>query len=202
MSIPAADYRHYHQVRIGALPTWVRTGRGSTVDKSCRACAELAETPAHVVQMCLRTHGGRVLRHDAVVELLAARLRNKGWIVEKEHLYQLDSEALKPDLVAVRPEGACVIIDAQVVSAAQGLRGAFRAKVRKYERADLLEAVGARHLVNPEAVEVVACTISWRGVWCCSSVEEQRDSRASKVESYPEDKAMALLRSCSGRGAQ
>ncbi|KAF6214387.1 hypothetical protein GE061_009127 [Apolygus lucorum] len=168
--IPAADYRHYHQVRIGALPTKVRTRRGiGGGEKSCRACAAPAETPAHVIQMCPRTHGGRIKRHDAVVGLLAETLARRGWSVEKEVLFRLGREALKPDLVAVHHDGTCKVIDVQVVAASQGLSGAFQAKVAKYKRVDLLGAVGARHGVGLEGIEVIACTISWRGVWCRAS---------------------------------
>ncbi|KAF6214436.1 hypothetical protein GE061_009179 [Apolygus lucorum] len=168
--IPAADYRHYHQVQIGALPTKVRTRRGiGGGEKSCRACAAPAETPAHVIQMCPRTHGGRIKRHDAVVGLLAETLARCGWSVEKEVLFRLGREALKPDLVAVHHDGTCKVIDVQVVAVSQGLSGAFQAKVAKYKRVDLLGAVGARHGVGLEGIEVIACTISWRGVWCRAS---------------------------------
>ncbi|BES87413.1 Reverse transcriptase (RNA-dependent DNA polymerase) [Nesidiocoris tenuis] len=175
--IPGRDYVHYHAVRINALPTRVRTSRGRpAMDRSCRACAAPAETLAHVVQVCPRTHGGRVKRHDAVTRTVAGSLSNKGWSVECEKTYRLPGGiVLRPDLVATRPDGEKVfILDMQVVSGSSNLRAAHEAKIRKYDRVDLKSAVASQRGIEVGRVEVAAATLSWRGIWHGKSAESLR----------------------------
>ncbi|KAG7187555.1 hypothetical protein KM043_018892, partial [Ampulex compressa] len=80
--IPGRDYVQYHHVRINALPTRVRVSRGRRergTSVLCRAGCSTTETAAHVIQGCHRTHGGRILRHDAICRIAAAGLRQSGW---------------------------------------------------------------------------------------------------------------------------
>ncbi|KXZ75867.1 hypothetical protein TcasGA2_TC034495 [Tribolium castaneum] len=115
-AIPASDWLHYTAVHIGALPS---RGRRGGQDVSCRGGCLLDETPAHCIQVCHRTHGGRVLRHDAIAKRISADLMELGWIVTRE-------------------EGVTVILDVQIVSPAPTLDEAHRRKVAKYrDRADL-----------------------------------------------------------------
>ena len=75
-----------HQVRINAFPTKSKTSRRRRAegsDRLCRTGCNAVETTTHVVQVCYRTHGGRVKRHDAVSKTLAAELRQKRWKVRK-----------------------------------------------------------------------------------------------------------------------
>ncbi|BES87387.1 Reverse transcriptase (RNA-dependent DNA polymerase) [Nesidiocoris tenuis] len=176
--IPGRDYVHYHNLRIGSLPTRVRTTRGREVrDAKCRACGANAETLAHIVQICPRTHGGRVLRHNAIVNTLEGALKTQGWKVETERPYTLPSgQVLKPDIVAAR-RGKAVIVDAQVVSGMADLRMPYNVKKGKYNREDLKVAVRQR-FETVEDTEVIAATISWKGIWCGKSV---RDLRALDV---------------------
>jgi hypothetical protein len=59
-AIPARDWLNYISVHINALPSRVRTSRGRRdgVDVTCRGGCLTAETPAHCIQVCHRTHGG------------------------------------------------------------------------------------------------------------------------------------------------
>lgn len=49
------------------------------MDRACRACGAPAETAAHVIQNCARTHGGRILRQGG--------LKDKGYDVTREEVY-------------------------------------------------------------------------------------------------------------------
>jgi hypothetical protein len=85
-SIPGRDYIQHHHVRINALPSRIRTSRGRREEKEtgCRAGCSAQETTAHIIQGCWRTHGGRVLRHDAVASILATSLEQRGWSIQRE----------------------------------------------------------------------------------------------------------------------
>ncbi|KAG7196317.1 hypothetical protein KM043_000053, partial [Ampulex compressa] len=110
----------------------------------CRAGCQANETAAHIIQGCFRTHGGRILRHNAVCRILASGLRKSGWQVEEEPVYNTPAGRRKPDLVCVRG-GEAKVIDAQVVARSRG--------------------------IDQAKVSFTSCTISWRGVWAGLSVE-------------------------------
>ncbi|CAB0043078.1 unnamed protein product [Trichogramma brassicae] len=132
--IPGRDYVAYHRVRIGALPTRVRTTRGQNDREAlmmCRAGCNVTETAAHVVQSCHRTHGGRVLRHDAICRIAASGLQKAGWRVFVEPHYRLATGLQKPDMVICKGSEAR-IIDAQVVSGASSLDYSHLRKCAKY----------------------------------------------------------------------
>ena len=104
---------------MATLPTAVRCSRGSrgSTLALCRACRSGNEHLYHVVQQCPRTHGGRILRHDAVAKQIAGALSSSGWDVERERLYHMPSDqGKKPDIVAVKPDQSCIILDVQVVN--------------------------------------------------------------------------------------
>ena len=164
------------KLRINALPTRKRIGRGRRTDTSCRACAVPAETLAHVIQSCPRTHEGRLLRHDFVVFRIHGALKEKAFETEKEHLYKLSEGSLKQDLVAVKGEGAgrkATILDVQVVSGT-GVQVWHQNKVLKYERrADLATAIRSRK--QAADVRTVAVTLTWRGLWFQESYQDLRN---------------------------
>lgn len=174
-SIPGADYVHYHHIRVGCLPSRARTSRGRDGrDVRCRAGCPDVETPAHCVQRCFRTHGGRILRHDDLCRQVGGFLRQKGWHVDAELAYSTAAGRRRPDLTIER-DGRAVVVDAQVVSGENALNLAHESKVEKYRSCDDLADRVADHTGVPRSnVRFTAITISWRGVWCAASESEMR----------------------------
>lgn len=106
--ISGRDYIRYHHVRAGCLPTRARTNRGRQNDRLCRAGCGGSETNYHVIQQCQRTHGGRVLRHDRVVNLLFDHLRHRpGVEVIKEPRFKTRIGLRKPDLLISKKSKYC-----------------------------------------------------------------------------------------------
>lgn len=131
----------------------------------CRAGCELDETAAHVIQHCHRTHGGRVYRHNAVCNVIAADLASRGWKVEQEPHVQTGAGLRKPDMLATR-DGNCLVLDAQVVGGSGALNLAHEGKKRKYaDDADLVRLISERVGVPQERVTFSTVTLTWRGVW-------------------------------------
>lgn len=173
-AIPGRDYVQYVHVLANTIPTRIRTSRGVRRERyatECRAGCKSTETAAHVIQGCFRTHGGRVLRHNAVCRVLAAGLRNAGWTVREEPSYVTAEGKRKPDLLCLRDSKA-VVVDAQVVSGANPLVAAHERKVRYYaDNATLVEAVSRENGIQRQDIEFSSCTISWRGIWCLASAD-------------------------------
>jgi len=182
-AIPGRDYVQYVHVRANTLPTRIRTSRGVRREMyatRCRAGCQSTETAAHVIQGCFRTHGGRVLRHNAVCRVLASGLRSAGWTVREEPSYITAEGKRKPDLLCLRGSKA-VVLDAQVVSGAAPLGDAHERKTRYYrDNASLREAISRESGVQPPDIGFSSCTISWRGIWCLASADWLLDMGLTK----------------------
>ncbi|KAG8179198.1 hypothetical protein JTE90_004026 [Oedothorax gibbosus] len=120
------------KLKYNALPSRSRCGRGRNTDRLCRAGCARSETTGHILQVCPRTHGMRVRRHDAIINYAIRGLEQRGFVVAREPLFSTAEGRKKPDLVATKGSSA-FIIDAQVVSDSELLRRAHRRKVDKYE---------------------------------------------------------------------
>ncbi|KAL6416642.1 hypothetical protein ACFW04_013282 [Cataglyphis niger] len=145
---------------------------GSSKLMRCRAGCPDTETPAHCVQRCFRTHGGRILRHDDLCRQVGNFLRTRGWHVDAEHAYSTSVGRRRPDLTIVK-NGEAVVVDAQVVSSETALNVAHDRKVEKYRSIqDLRDRVAEHTGVHRDNVRYAAITISWRGVWSPDSERE------------------------------
>ena len=132
------DYIKAVQLRCGLLPT-----RGPPYVRNpelyvCRnvSCARkgVRESLYHVLQRCPVTHWARIERHDALCALLQRDLTGKGYKVRPEPRYRVGGELLKPDLVAISPDGrTAYILELTVAYEVKGsVRKAFTIKAAKY----------------------------------------------------------------------
>lgn len=174
-AIPGRDYVQFARTWVNALPTRTRVARGDQGrgrDLRCRAGCEARETSAHIIQSCWRTHGGRILRHDAIVKTLAGALKQKGYNIKIEHLFTTATGRFKPDILAAK-DGHAHVLDVQVVAAGPPLQELHQAKKRKYqENQDLTRQVA--DLMEATTAEVSTLTVSWRGVLCHTSADYLR----------------------------
>lgn len=166
--IPPRSWLEYIRVRINALPSRTRTSRGvrrSTMETQCRALCSRLETAYHIVQQCHRTHGGRILRHNAIVDALVSMLASKGYQTWKEPHIRTSAGLRKPDILAKKGSSS-VILDAQVVAGGADLDIKHRAKRDYYaNNVDLLRSVAELTSVPVNNIVTSSATISWRGVW-------------------------------------
>lgn len=167
--ISGEDYIHYNQIRSNSVPTRKRTARGRQhCVTTCRAGCRQVETLQHVIQSCVRTHGGRIKRHDRVVDLLSDEFKMKRFVVNKEVHFRTSQGLLKPDLILTKDHKAWVV-DAQVVQCGK-LEMDDRMKISKYrDDPDLTSLIREKYGV--QAVEYTACTLSYKGIWSKTSVE-------------------------------
>lgn len=177
LAIPAADWIKYHKVRINALPTRMRTTRGHRrihQDVQCRAGCNVPETTAHVIQECHRTHGGRIMRHNAVSKSITKAFNNHGYTIVEEPIIQTSEGNRKPDILIVKESNA-FIIDTQIVSGYRDLNEAHERKKNYYEsNRDVINYVANNFNIPTSNIIVSTITISWRGIWSEKSYEALR----------------------------
>lgn len=160
--ISGSDYIHYHHVRAGCLPSKARTSRGRDNDRLCRAGCMGSETNYHIIQQCQRTHGGRVLRHDRVVDLLSDHLkRREGVVVIKEPRFKTRIGLRKPDLLITKNHKT-IVLDVQVVSG-RNMEADHATKCSKYRDIQGLEDLVKTKCAS-STVEFEAITISFKGL--------------------------------------
>lgn len=159
--ISGGDYIHYNHIRVGCLPSKARTTRGTNRDRLCRAGCRVSETNYHVIQTCVRTHGGRSRRHDRVVDLICENLGNKGFATVKEPKLKTSVGLRKPDLL-VTIDGATTVVDVQIVNG-RTMRGDYRDKVDKYKSIPGMDDIIKRKC-SSRVVSYDAVTLSYKGL--------------------------------------
>lgn len=160
--ISGGDYVKYHHIRVGCLPSKARTSRGRNKDRSCRAGCRVSETNYHTIQVCHRTHGGRVFRHDRVVELLAGhfRKRDRTQVLVEEN-FRTPVGLRKPDLLITK-NGKTYLIDVQIVSGVNMGRD-HATKTNKYRSIDGLHDQ-IKSKCRSRDVDYHSVTISHKGI--------------------------------------
>lgn len=160
--VSGQDFVHYHHIRAGCLPSKARTTRGRQNNRMCRAGCMVSETNYHIVQQCQRTHGGRVLRHDRIVEMLHDSLDKRDNIkVIKEPHFKTRIGLRKPDLLISRGEKT-IVLDVQVVSG-RNMERDYDTKCNKYRDIPGFEDLVKRKCAT-RTVEFQALTISYKGL--------------------------------------
>lgn len=176
VQLTGRDYVQLVHTHINALPSRVRNSRGrrsgDESELNCRAGCMVRETTAHTIQQCVRTHGGRILRHNKIAKVLCSAMVEEGWTVEEEPKIITAVGLRKPDIIAARG-GEGVIVDVQVVSGQRPLDDAHREKRAKYGNHDeLVEKVAGKLGLPKTHVRATSCTLSWRGLWSFGSFKE------------------------------
>lgn len=161
--ISGQDFVNYHQIRAGTLPSRARLARGrQDSNRSCRAGCMVSETNYHIIQVCDRTHGSRVLRHDRLVGLVADHFNGRaGYTVQREPHFQTSVGLMKPDLLITK-NNETVVIDVQVVNGI-GMEQTHDNKIIKYRDAPELGDLIKRQCTS-RTVEFHAITISHKGI--------------------------------------
>lgn len=171
--LKGSDYIGVLKVRLNCLPTKARTGRGGAqARKVCRyaRCRGKLETNFHAIQVCGKTHGGRVQRHNMVCKTLAKKLTKLKWtVLEELRVITPGGKLCIPDLVIIK-QGLVVVVDVHVVGS-NDIGDKHRRKTNKYRDisgfdVSLREALVGRNLATRNvAIEHVAATILYNGVW-------------------------------------
>ena len=107
-----ASFIHAIQVRRATVSTRKKSamGRHQASDK-CDACGR-TETLGYILQVCHRTWGHIIKRHDAVLEKLLHELERRGWSILRAPVIPVRGGSPQiPDGVAYK-DSNCWVIDA------------------------------------------------------------------------------------------
>lgn len=160
--INGMEYIHYHHVRAGTLPSKARMARGCERDRLCRAGCGVSETNYHIVQQCHRTHGGRIHRHDRVVDMLYSHLDNHANCkVMREPRFRTELGLRKPDLL-ISEGNKTIVLDVQIVSG-RDMKRDYLQKCSKYREIRGFETLVKRKCFT-NAVEFQSLTMSYKGL--------------------------------------
>ena len=167
--VSGRNFVNFMRLRINAMPTRSRLSRGRRRDRTCRAGCGYVETTNHVLQICHRTHGMRIKRHDAVAHYFGRSLAKGGYTVELEPSFQTGAVIRKSDIIATK-EDVALVIDAQVMGEQSNLDRAHDKKVAYYgEDQELIGRIRQRYVAR--SVQFSSATVSWRGIWSAKSSE-------------------------------
>lgn len=164
------DFVNCVKTRINALPSLSRTSRGRTYDRSCRAGCGVPETNNHILQVCHKTNGIRIKRHNAISNYIARNLSNQGYRVENEPTFTTSEGVRKPDVIATLGDTS-FIVDTQIVGEQTDLEHINRNKINYYKNnPTLINEIKNKY--GSGTVLTYAATLNWRGVWAKTSAED------------------------------
>lgn len=123
----------------------------------CPACVNKPHTIGHMLQICRRTHGPRIHRHNKIAESIRKKLKDTKYEVLWEAHIRTTAGILKPDLISWSTPSVKVYV----------LDVAYNAKKTKYSTP---EVISYAKEVSGELVEVEGIVSNWRGAISGNSV--------------------------------
>ena len=130
--LSGANYIHAIQIRGATVATKSRAARGRPLANNKCDCCGRTETLGHVLQVCPRTWGPRIKRHDALMEKYLRNMENRGWSVVRAPVIPVRGGSPQiPDGVLFK-DGTCWVVDASVVADNAALDDAHDSKCAKY----------------------------------------------------------------------
>lgn len=167
--ISGREYIRFQRIRLGTLPSLERRARGRDKEHKCRAGCNQSETNYHVIQQCKRSHGGRVLRHNNLLDILVEELStNTGLLVNREARFDTRDGLRIPDLILTDGPNA-MVIDVHIVRG-EDMAKARRDKIDKYQRIkDLSDLIKQKYWCSEVFYE--ALTMSYKGIFERASAE-------------------------------
>lgn len=173
--LSGANYVRAIQVRSGTLYTKARAARGRpSQDRNCDANCRKVETLAHILQVCKRTWGERIDRHNRAVDYLAEVWRKQGYEVIIEPAIQSYEGRRVPDMVVFRPNQKAMVTDVTVVADNANLDEKHQEKVSYYDNPKIRQFVSSLTGVPAAEVRFSAVAYNWRGALSRSSAKDLR----------------------------
>ena len=165
------EYVSAVQVRGSLLSTESRKVRGRTGSKRCKTCADRVGNLQHLLQVCPRSHGLRVRRHDALCAGLGRLLERKGFSLWQEPRIPFRNSFLKPDIVAIR-SGLGLVLDPIVCADNCEFAWVEEQKVAKYQNDAVRSFVEREAKLSSQlpgagafGYQVRGIAVDWRGCW-------------------------------------
>ena len=167
-------------LRLGTLPTRARGTRGRP-EKSgwCDCCGPgHVEQLTHVLQVCPRTHGPRIARHDRVLSEVAKVFSRLGYQCTVEPHLRTPVGLRKPDLVVYGEGKPCVVLDVAITKCNLLTPDQRHIdKQRYYAQPDNPAnsiSTQVEALTGQAPVIYSSCVLNWRGLFSPASAADLR----------------------------
>jgi hypothetical protein len=152
-------------VRAACLKTPMRASRGNVgAKRNCTTCTDQLCALSHILQICPKSQGMRIERHNNLCKWIAGAVKAKGWSVQMEPRIPSGRTYLKPDMVFVKGRRV-IVVDPTVVADKFDMSMAYTLKHSKYDNS----AVDSycRDLTvqcdGPYLLTVIPFVVNWRG---------------------------------------
>ena len=162
-------------IRFNTLPTRLRAARGRPeANNGCDSCGPtVLGSLSHELQVCPRTHGARVKRHDRVLDQSARIFRRLGYTIALEPHIDTAAGLRKPDIVVYGPEKPTVVLDVGICSDMyDDPNTPHMAKVEKYQQHQEVRTSIEQLTGSPPSFSSII--LSWRGVFSPASAADLR----------------------------
>ncbi|KAF6027087.1 hypothetical protein EB796_014613 [Bugula neritina] len=129
----------------------------------CPVCPNRPHTLGHILQVCPRSHGPRIQRHNKICEFVQKKLLEKGYEVLWEPHIKTGRGFLKPDLMYWKKEDPDIVrvLDIGITSDSVRPSVPYLEKVKKYDIDSVRKF--AQEVSALDSVWVGALIINWRG---------------------------------------
>ncbi|HIL90420.1 MAG TPA: reverse transcriptase family protein, partial [Gemmatimonadetes bacterium] len=175
LRISGGEFIRALHTRLACLKTPLRAARRGAERTSamCRSCADSVCSLGHILQVCPRTHGLRVKRHNDLVKMLVTALKRQNYEVIEEPHFRLERSFCKPDIVAIK-RGQVLVLDPTIVADGFPFCEAMTTKERLYGNDEVLQQVQLMYKERfgsvpagetPPRVIVSGVAVNWRGGW-------------------------------------
>ena len=183
-TLTGGDFVKCVQVRAASLYNGLRAARGMPArSTNCRAGCKEKEALSHIIQVCPRTSGSRTERHNTLAHKLASRLKSNGFEVREEPNIKTAEGIRKRDVVAWG-RGCSWVTDVTIVSDVADLSREHEAKVKKYNRREIIDWMQANTPPGLQAgtPEFSSLSMNFRGIIARESMRDTSDRWVSRKE--------------------
>lgn len=156
-----ANYIGAIKIRGNLMATAARMARGRPQrDVACDACGR-PESLGHILQVCPRTSGARIDRHNSVLARTVKLLIKNNWSVLVEPGIPTPAGLRRPDIIVWNGDSTCYVIDVTVAADNADLNAVHRRKVEYYNTEHVCN--WAARVSGAASVTVSSISFNWRG---------------------------------------
>ncbi|CAB4020586.1 reverse transcriptase [Paramuricea clavata] len=164
------------KVRGNLMATAARMARGRPQrDVACDACGR-TESLGHINQVCPRTSGARIDRHNSVLARTVKVLVKNHWSVLVEPAIPTPAGIRRPDIVAWKGGSTCYVIDVTVVADNADLDRAHQLKIEHYDTQHVRD--WALRVSGTASITFSSVSFNWRGALAGPSYHLLKNSLA------------------------
>lgn len=165
------DFQGCIKVRGNLLPTKLRASRGRPLkDTGCDCCGgKRVESLGHILQVCQRTWGPRIDRHNTIMRLVIKQGEKKGFRHIAEPAIPTIEGLRRPDIVFYKKE-MCYVVDVTIVADNADLDLAHERKQAYYNKPDIRKWI-TEQLPEVQKIHFAAVAANWRGCLSTTSAD-------------------------------